>query len=146
MSEILSRDLIIASGTASTKEDAIREAGGLLVRAGAVSQDYVDAMVEREHTVSTFMGNHLAIPHGTNEAKEKIAHSAISLVRYANPIDWGDGNPVRIVAGIAGVNNEHLTILSKIAIIFSDEDEAQKLLDAPDADGIYHILEGVNAE
>lgn len=146
MSEILSRDLIIASGTATTKEDAIREAGGLLVRAQAVPQDYVDAMVERERTVSTYMGNYLAIPHGTNEAKGEIVRSAISLVRYAHPIDWGDGNPVKIVAGIAGVNNEHLGILSKIAIIFSDEDEAQKLLDAPDADAIYHILEAVNAE
>lgn len=146
MSEILTRDLIIASGSATTKENAIREAGGLLVRAGAVSPDYVDAMVERERTVSTYMGNNLAIPHGTNEAKEKILRSAISLVRYARPLDWGDGNPVRIVAGIAGVNNEHLAILSKIAIIFSDEDEAQKLLDAPDADDIYHILEEVNAE
>lgn len=146
MSEILTRDLIIASGTATTKEDAIREAGGLLVKAGAVSPDYVDAMAERERTVSTYMGNYLAIPHGTNEAKGNIERSAISLVRYARPIDWGNGNPVRIVAGIAGVNNEHLGILSKIAIIFSDEDEAKKLLDAPDADGIYDMLEGVNAE
>ncbi|MFT8394836.1 PTS sugar transporter subunit IIA [Propionibacterium sp.] len=146
MSEILTRDLIIASGSATTKEEAIREAGGLLVKAGAVSAAYVDAMEERESKVSTYMGNYLAIPHGTNEAKEAIKRSAISLVRYAQPINWGEGMPVRIVAGIAGVNNEHLGILSKIAVIFSDEDEAQKLLNAPDVDAIYDTLEKVNAE
>ena len=124
MSEIVTRDLIIASGSATTRDDSIREAGNLLVKAGAVTPAYVDAMQERERSISTYMGSNLAIPHGTNESKEAIVHSAVSLVRYANPIDW-DGNEVRIVVGIAGVNDEHLGILSKIAIIFSDEGEAK---------------------
>jgi PTS system mannitol-specific IIA component len=145
MSEVVSRELIIASGSATTRDDAIREAGNLLLKADAVTGAYVDAMQEREKTVSTYMGNYLAIPHGTNEAKDAIAHSAVSLVRYENPIDWG-GQDVRIVVGIAGINDEHLDILSKIAIIFSDEDEAQKMLDATTVDELYQLLENVNAE
>jgi PTS system mannitol-specific IIA component len=66
-------------------------------------------------------------------------------VRYAEPIDW-NGEPVRFAVGIAGLNNEHLEILSKIAIVFSDEDEVQKLIDAGSADEIYALLEEVNAE
>ena len=58
-------------GTARSKDDAIREAGGILVDAGAVTPDYIDAMFEREKSVSTYMGNYLAIPHGTNESKEE---------------------------------------------------------------------------
>jgi PTS system mannitol-specific IIA component len=145
MSEIVTRDLIIASGAATSRDDAIREAGNLLVKADAVTPAYVDAMAERERSISTYMGSYLAIPHGTNESKEAIKHSAVSLVRYAKPIDW-DGNDVRIVVGIAGVNDEHLGILSKIAIIFSDEDEAQKMLNATTVDELYQLLGDVNAE
>lgn len=145
MSEILTKELIVAAGAATTKEDAIAEAGNLLVTAGAVTPAYVDAMLERERSFSTYMGSYLAIPHGTNEAKDAITRSAISLVRYQDPIDW-NGHEVRIVVGIAGVNDEHLGILSKIAVIFSDNDEAQKMLAATTADALYAVLEGVNEE
>jgi PTS system mannitol-specific IIA component len=145
MSQILEPRNLIAQGTARTRDEAIREAGGLLVASGAVSDDYVASMFEREASVSTYMGNFLAIPHGTNDAKESILRSALSLVRYAEPIDW-NGQPVRFAVGIAGLNNEHLEILSKIAIVFSDEDEVAKLIDADSAEEIYALLEEVNAE
>jgi PTS system mannitol-specific IIA component len=144
MSEILSGSSIVAAGSATTRDDAIREAGQLLVDAGAVKPEYLDAMLAREASVSTYMGNYLAIPHGTNEAKDSIIRSALSLVRYANPIDWG-GEEVRFAVGIAGQNNEHLDILAKIAILFSDEDDVAKLIDAPDADALYAQLSEVNA-
>jgi PTS system mannitol-specific IIA component len=143
--QILEQVNVVAAGAATTKDEAIKEAGALLVAAGAVTQAYVDSMFDREASVSTYMGNFLAIPHGTNEAKESILHSALSLVRYDTPIDW-NGNPVRFAVGIAGLNNEHLAILSKIAVVFSDEDEVQKLIDAGSAGEIYALLEEVNAE
>lgn len=142
---ILTPENVVARGTATSKDEAIREAGSLLVAAGAVKPEYIDAMLERESSVSTYMGNYLAIPHGTNEAKDAITRSSLSLVRYADPIDW-DGEPVRFAVGIAGLNNEHLDILSKIAIVFSDEDEVQKLIDAADANELFTLLEEVNAE
>lgn len=145
MSDIVTKDLIIASGSATSKEEAIREAGNLLLKAGAVTAAYVEAMLERERSITTYMGSYLAIPHGTNESKDAIKHSAVSLVRYENPISW-DGNEVRIVVGIAGVNNEHLAILSKVAIIFSDEIEARKMLDATTVDELYQLLGDVNAD
>lgn len=145
MSEIVTKDLIIASGAATTRDEAIREAGNLLLKADAITPAYVEAMLEREKSITTYMGSYLAIPHGTNASKEAITHSAVSLVRYVNPIDW-DGNEVRIVVGIAGVDNEHLAILSKIAIIFSDEAEAKKMLEATTVDELYQLLGDINAE
>jgi PTS system mannitol-specific IIA component len=142
---ILEPAYVVAAGTATTRDDAIREAGALLLGAGAVQKDYIDSMLERENSVSTYMGNFLAIPHGTNEAKGFILRSALSLVRYADPIDWA-GEQVRFAVGIAGLNNEHLDILSKIAIVFSDEDEVQRLIDADSAEDIFALLEEVNAE
>jgi len=145
MTQILEPANVVARGTATTKEEAIREAGSLLVQAGSVREDYISSMLERENSVSTYMGNYLAIPHGTNEAKDSILRSALSLVRYDQPIDWG-GEQVKFAVGIAGLNNEHLEILSKIAVVFSDEDEVQKLIDAGSAEEIYALLEEVNAE
>lgn len=145
MTQILEPANVVARGTATTKEEAIREAGSLLVQAGSVREDYIDAMLARENSVSTYMGNFLAIPHGTNEAKDSIMRSALSLVRYEQPIDWG-GEQVKFAVGIAGLNNEHLEILSKIAVVFSDEDEVQKLIDAGSAEEIYALLEEVNEE
>jgi len=143
MSDILTLSQIRVPGSARSKDEAIREAGQLLVDAGAVSPDYVDAMFEREKSVSTYMGNSLAIPHGTNEAKDAILRSALSVVRYDQPIDW-DGNEVRFAVGVAGVENGHLEILGKIAIVFSDTDEVDKLLAAGSAEELYRLLHDVN--
>ena len=145
MSDVLTPSHIKVPGEARSKDDAIREAGQLLVDSGAVSPAYVDAMFEREKSVSTYMGNFLAIPHGTNEAKDTISRSAISVVRYDQPIDWS-GNDVRFAVGIAGVENGHLEILGKIAIVFSDSDEVDKLLAAGSAEELYQLLQAVNED
>lgn len=145
MTEILTRDLVVPHGRATTRDEAIDEAGALLVGSGAVSAAYVAAMHDRERTVSTYMGNDLAIPHGTNEAKDQIVRSAVCLVRYDAPIDW-NGNPVRVVVGIAGVGDEHLGILGKIAVVFADADEARRVLDAQTQDELLDVLHAVNTD
>ncbi|WP_395639853.1 PTS sugar transporter subunit IIA [Pseudolysinimonas sp.] len=126
MTNVLDLDRIKLSGDARTRDDAIREVGALLVDSGSVTQAYADAMFDREASVSTYMGNLLAIPHGTNEAKDGIISSALAVIRYDQPIDW-NGNPVRYVVGIAGKGDDHLGILSGIAIAFSDEATVEKL-------------------
>jgi len=129
MTNVLELDRIKLAGDARTRDEAIREVGALLVDSGSVTQAYADAMFDREASVSTYMGNFLAIPHGTNEAKDGILSSALAIVRYDEPLDWG-GNPVRFVVGIAGKGDEHLGILSGVAIAFSDEETVAKLLAA----------------
>ncbi|WP_165069976.1 PTS sugar transporter subunit IIA [Marisediminicola senii] len=141
--KVLELDQIRISGTATTRDEAIQEAAQILIAAGAVTDDYLGYMMQRETLTSTFMGNGLAIPHGTNDGKDTILASALSFVRYDEPLDW-NGNPVRFVVGIAGKENGHLEILSGIAIIFSDEDEVQKLADAQSAEEILELLSGVN--
>ena len=123
---VLALNSIELNGTATDKAGAIKEAGDLLVASGNVDPSYVDSMYERERSVSTYMGNLLAIPHGTNEAKTLIKQSCISLVRYANGITW-NGNPVKFVIGIAGAGNDHLELLGKIAEVFLDESQIANL-------------------
>lgn len=133
----------IHSGSVS-REDAMKEAADILQAAGAVTSAYFDAMQQREETVSTYMGNELAIPHGTNETKAAILDSALSFVRYDGGVDW-DGNAVTFVVGIAGKGDEHLEILSQIALLFSDDDEVAKLKQAQTPEELYALLSAVNA-
>jgi PTS system mannitol-specific IIA component len=140
---VLEPSQIRLTGTSRTKEDAIAEAAAILVAAGAVTTDYLGFMLQREETVSTYMGNFLAIPHGTNEGKDTILESALSFVRYDEALDWG-GEEVRFVVGIAGKEGGHMDILTKIAIVFSDDDEVAKLLAAGTPEEILEILGDVN--
>ena len=105
-----------------------------------MDNEYVAAMHKREELVTTYMGNFLAIPHGTNEAKDSIKRSAISFVRYPDGIDW-KGKPVKFVVGIAGVNNSHMSILRRIALTFSNNEKVARLEAATTAQEVLDILE-----
>lgn len=137
---LLQRKNIIVKCDPLTKEDAIKKAGQLLADSGYVDQEYVAAMLEREKTFSTFMGNGLALPHGVEAAKKQVKASGISVVTFKEPIDW-DGNPVQTVIGIAGVGDEHLEILSMVAEAMLDEEICENFA-SYDTDHIYHILTG----
>ena len=137
--EVLAAESVVLSGTATDPASAITEAGNLLVAAGGVDPSYVDAMHAREKLVSTYMGNFLAIPHGTNEAKDSVKRSTMSFVRYPQGIDW-NGKPVKFVVGIAGANNTHMEILQKVAITFSNMEQVAKLEAAGSVDEVIAIL------
>ena len=141
--DVLTLESITTAPTATTRDEAIREAGERLVARGCVTPAYVDAMFAREAEVSTFMGSFLAIPHGTNDAKQAVLASGLSVARYPQPIDW-DGNEVRFVIGIAGKDGGHLEILAKIAQIFADQSQVDRLLAAESDAELYELLSGVN--
>ena len=82
MSEILSRETIRLGLTATDKTDAITQCGSLLVAVGAVTQPYADAMFEREHQVPTYLGEGVAIPHGTNESREHIQRTCLGFLQF----------------------------------------------------------------
>jgi PTS system mannitol-specific IIC component len=142
--EILARESVVLTGSATTRDAAIDEAGRLLLARGAVDEDYVRAMHEREQSVSTYMGSFLAIPHGTNAAKDHIRKSAVSVIRYPEGIDW-NGKQVKFVVGVAGINNEHLHILSSIAKVFTNKEQVARLEAATSEDEVLELFGKVNA-
>jgi PTS system mannitol-specific IIC component len=142
--EVLPQESIVLSGTARTRDEAITEAGELLVASGAVDASYVDSMHERETSVSTYMGNLLAIPHGTNEAKSSIRRTGISFVRYPDGIDW-KGKEVQFAVGIAGAGDDHLALLQRIATVFLDKAQLAELQAATTTDEVSSILDSVRA-
>ncbi|NLW52707.1 MAG: PTS sugar transporter subunit IIA [Tissierellia bacterium] len=103
-----------------TKEEAIIAAGQKLVDKGCVEPSYIDYMLEREKVMTTYMGLGIAIPHGTNEAKNTIKESGVVFLQYPQGVQF-DEELAYLVIGIAGKGDEHLEILSNIAIKIEDE-------------------------
>jgi PTS system mannitol-specific IIC component len=141
---LLPDQAIVLEGTSRTRDAAIMEAGQLLVATGAIDPAYIDSMFEREKSVSTYVGNSLAIPHGTNEAKLSINRTGLSFIRYSQGIDWnGDGELAHFVVGIAGAGDDHLTLLGSIAHVFLDEDKIAALRTATSKDEVAAVLDSV---
>ncbi len=140
---LLAVEAIVLDGRGSTRDEAITQAGELLVSTGAVAQAYADAMHERETSVSTYMGNRLALPHGTHEAKPAIHRTALSFVRYPQGIQW-KGKDVTFVIGVAGAGDDHLKLLGKIAEVFLDEAQVARLEAATTPQEVQQILGSVS--
>ena len=122
-----------------SKEEAIRAAGQLLVEQGCVDKAYVDAMVERENRVSTYMGMGIAIPHGTSEAKGTVKKTGIVLLQYPEGVDFGK-EKAQLVIGIAGIGDEHLQLLSNICNILEDEAVLEQMKTTDDVQWILDKL------
>lgn len=138
---IISAEKIKLNATVANKKEAIELAGKLLVDHHHVKPAYIQAMLEREEVVTTYLGNGVAIPHGTNESKQWIESSGISIVQVPKGVDFGDGNIAYVIIGIAGVGDEHLDILSKIAVVCSEEENVKEIVQATSAEQIIEILE-----
>lgn len=144
--DILKKENIRLNQAFADKEEAIRYAGQILVDGGYVEEGYIKEMIQREENLTTYMGNFIAIPHGTENSKDMIKKSGLSVVQIPGGVNFGteeDEKMVSIVFGIAGVGNEHLDILSKIAIYCSEIDNVVKLADATTAEEVLSALEGV---
>jgi mannitol/fructose-specific phosphotransferase system IIA component len=124
-----------------TRDEAIDLAGKLLVDSGYVMPEYIDAMHQRETIVSTYIGNGVAIPHGVGQAQQYIKKSGIVVLQFPKGISYND-NLCYLVIGIAGKNDEHITILSNLAESIVDEEEAKKLWTLDDLNQMYKVFVG----
>ena len=131
----------IKTGQASvSKEEAITAAGKLLHELDYVNESYIPAMLEREKTVSTYMGLGVAIPHGTSEAKDEVKKTGIVLLQYPEGVDFGD-EKAYLVFGIAGIGNEHLDLLAKIGTVIEEEENLDKLKKATTPEEILKMFQ-----
>ena len=140
MSDIFIPENIILNAHANDKFEAITLTGNILRMNGYVTDKYVQRMKLREEIVSTYLGNGLAIPHGTDGSDCEIIKSGISLVQFPDGIDFGDGNTAYITIGIAGKEGEHMDLLNKIALICIEEKNVQALLTANSIEYILQVL------
>ena len=143
MSNVFDENSILLNQSFEDKIAAIRKAGKMLEDRGCVDPEYIDAMIERDEKVSVYIGNGVAIPHGVAGSEKYIKASGVSFIQVPDGIDFGEGKKAFIVIGIAGVNDEHLGILAKLAITCSDMDKVEQLRTAASKDVVMKILSDV---
>ena len=137
---ILSRNRIALQASAADKAEAIRKAGELLVTSGCVLPEYIDGMLKREESMSTSLGNGVAIPHGVYENRDHILQTGISVLQLKDGVDWDDDEKVQLVIGIAASGDEHVGVLANLAEVVDDEAAMAEILSTTDPDVIVKYL------
>jgi mannitol/fructose-specific phosphotransferase system IIA component len=131
--------------TATGYADAINQCGSVLVEIGSVEPAYVDAMHQREASVSTYLGEGVAIPHGTDESRVHILRTSLAVLQFPDGVDW-HGDDVRFCIAIAARGSEHLGVLSSLATILLEPDQVDRLRSAIDVETIVHMLQATEPQ
>ncbi|ALB49981.1 fused PTS fructose transporter subunit IIA/HPr protein [Cronobacter sakazakii] len=124
------------------KEAAIRQVADALVKAGNVSAGYVDGMLAREKQTSTFLGNGIAIPHGTTDTRDQVLKTGVQVFQFPQGVAWGDDQVAYVAIGIAASSDEHLGLLRQLTHVLSDDAIAEQLKTATTAEELRALLMG----
>ncbi len=138
----LSAKNIRLNGSAANKEEAIKLVAAGLVTNGNVENGYEAGMLAREQQTSTFLGNGIAIPHGTLDTRGLVKETGVQIIQFPKGIEWSEGNTAYVVIGIAAKSDEHLTLLRQLTTVLSNEEEAEKLAKTQDEQEFANILSG----
>ncbi|WP_455487476.1 fused PTS fructose transporter subunit IIA/HPr protein [Haemophilus sp.] len=142
----LSESNIHLNANAADKQQAIEMAASALVQADNVENGYLQGMLAREQQTSTFLGNGIAIPHGTLDTRSMVKKTGVQVFQFPQGIEWGEGNIAYVVIGIAARSDEHLSLLRQLTHVLSDEDTAVKLAKITDVAEFRAILMGETIE
>ncbi|MDH5913837.1 fused PTS fructose transporter subunit IIA/HPr protein [Vibrio splendidus] len=138
----LSKSDITLGQTADDKFKAIQNIAGDLTAKGLVDSGYVEGMLNRENQNSTFLGNGIAIPHGTTDTRGLVKETGVAVHHFPEGIDWADGNRVYVAIGIAAKSDEHLGILKQLTKVLAADGVEEKLKQAKSEDEIIALLNG----
>ncbi|XAH23904.1 phosphoenolpyruvate--protein phosphotransferase [Xylophilus sp. GW821-FHT01B05] len=128
------------------RDDAVRAAGALLVQAGFAAPAYVESLLRRERTATTFLGQGLAIPHGMVEDKHLVQRTGLAVLQVPGGVAWGDdGQRVHLVVAIAAASDEHIALLRRLTRLMRDDARLQALGQTADAAEIVRALTGEDA-
>jgi PTS system mannitol-specific IIA component len=136
---LLTPEAIALDEQATDRDDAIVQCGQRLVAVGAVDPAYVAAMLEREQSISTYVGEGVAIPHATLAGKAAVRRDALAVLRFPHGVDWG-GETVFLCVAIAAFGDGHVEILAELAQLLLDPDRARQLRWADRPDEVMRLL------
>lgn len=143
MFNLVENDIHLAA-QADDKQQAITAVAQAFVEKGLVEEDYLQGMLAREQQTSTFLGNGIAIPHGTLDTRHLVKQTGVQIFQFPNGVKWSDDNIAYLVIGIAAKSDEHLAILRQLTHLLGDEDIAEKLAKTTDAQEFIALFNGDN--
>ncbi|WP_346825674.1 fused PTS fructose transporter subunit IIA/HPr protein [Serratia inhibens] len=138
----LSPQDIHLGAAAGSKQDAIRQVAAALTEAGCVSAAYVDGMLQRELQTSTYLGNGIAIPHGTTDTRDLVLNTGVQVFQFPQGIEWGEGQTAYVVIGIAARSDEHLALLRQLTHVLSDDSVAEQMAKTTSSEELRSLLMG----
>ncbi|EIZ1359931.1 fused PTS fructose transporter subunit IIA/HPr protein [Vibrio vulnificus] len=141
MLKLTSSDITLQQ-SADNKLDAIKSIAAALTAKGLVEQGYVEGMLNREAQNSTFLGNGIAIPHGTTDTRDLVQNTGVAVHHFPHGVEWGDGNKVYLAIGIAAKSDEHLGILKQLTKVLSADGVEARLQQATTEQEIIALLNG----
>ncbi|EHK9047216.1 fused PTS fructose transporter subunit IIA/HPr protein [Vibrio vulnificus] len=141
MLKLTSSDITLQQ-SADNKLDAIKNIAAALTAKGLVEQGYVEGMLNREAQNSTFLGNGIAIPHGTTDTRDLVQNTGVAVHHFPHGVEWGDGNKVYLAIGIAAKSDEHLGILKQLTKVLSADGVEARLQQATTEQEIIALLNG----
>ena len=134
---------IVLGQSAPDKTAAIALVANAMIERGLVSDGYGQGMQNREQQAATFLGNGIAIPHGTTDTRDQVKKTGVQIVQFPNGVVWGDeGQKAYIAVGIAAGSDEHLGILKQLTRVLSAENLEQQLQQASTSAEIAKLLNG----
>ncbi|BCG24494.1 PTS fructose transporter subunit FruI [Pseudomonas tohonis] len=134
---------LVSMGLAATdKAAALQLVAGRLVGDGLAAEGYLAALQAREAQGSTYLGQGLAIPHGTPETRHLVHATGVRLLHFPDGVDWGDGQRVYLAIGIAAKSDEHLRLLQLLTRALGEGDLGDALRRAESAEAIIALLQG----
>src|SRR5438034_7739940 len=137
--EVLSASAVVVGASAPDQTAAIDLVGSILVAEGCVTPDYVTEMRQREAIMSTYLGNGIALPHGTDEARSAVLRTGLAVAQFPQGVPWGE-EKAYLVIGLAATSEEHIEVLSRLATILGDEALTQRLGSSLDPAEIHRTL------
>ena len=132
--------------TAVDKSAALHLLADKLVADGLVAEGYLSGLQAREAQGSTFLGQGIAIPHGTPETRDQVFSTGVRLLQFPEGVDWGDGQIVYLAIGIAAKSDEHLRLLQLLTRALGETDLGQALRRAGSAEALLKLLQGAPQE
>ena len=141
LADLLPREAVHLGLAPTDRDTAVRRAGERLVELGNVEPGYIETMHEREAMVSSFVGAGVAIPHGTDEGRAMVRRAGLALHQYPEGIDW-EGQTAHLTIAIAAAEDEHLTVMSRLAQVLLDPATAERLHTTDSVDEVLEILLG----
>src|SRR6266567_3519722 len=133
---------ILLQARAADKQEAICQAGQLLVESGCIEAGYIASMLNREKVANTYLGNGIAIPHGMPADRDLIKQTGIAVVQFPVGVSWNPGDTAHLIVGIAAKSDEHIEVLKRLTRVLGDKAQVDRLVQTTDPRDIIEALTG----
>ena len=141
--EILAEEAIALQVEAKNWEDAIRQAGQLLLNIGKIESPYIEAIIRNIHELGPYIliAPNVALPHARPE--DGVIEEGISVLTLSHPVAFDENRSFQIVLCLAAVDhNLHIDMLQKIAEILGNEKLVERLLTTKSIEDVYTMFNG----